>query len=599
MITRTPTVARATSIGRRSGLLGATGTPGLLSRVSGAVAAMTVAGLVAVGLLALPEPVAAATSPTVTVGDASIVEGDVKSRTVSIPVTLSQPPVATVTLSVTLVGVSATGGTASTPNVDFNNKGGAAKALVFKPGQVVKYAVVTVYPDATPEPTESFRVDVAGSPAGYTIGDGSGTGTITDDDPGSGLRASVNDASIVEGDATRRNVQFRVTLSQPATTQVSVNYTIVPATATGGYKSGSTPPAGTDLADFLGVARPVVFKPGGSGLTPVSKTVNVTVYADAANEGDETFAVVLSGPAGGVVIADANGIGTIVDDELGPVTLSGTLPSGGQPRSDSTPNVVGSADAGATVDLYLDASCAGPAAASGSSAQLSGTGIEISVPLNATTPISARARDSVGDVSPCSAAIQYTHDDLAPAAPVIAGSSPTSPSASAIPSIYGVAEPASAVSLWDNASCSGAPVATGSEALFAAPGFGVTVAPDATTVFGAQATDAAGNVSACSAPFSYTHQTPTTLPTPTIDGYFGDGFMGRYLGFEAGIGDFTFYEGSSCSGTVLLEGSDFSIDERWAVFGIMTPLPIGTVVTTRYRIGTDLSPCSAPFTTFF
>jgi hypothetical protein len=78
---------------------------------------------------------------------------------------------------------------------------------------------------------------------------------------------------------------------------VTVNY----ATADG------TAVAGTDYAATSGT---LTFAPGG----PLAQTVTVQVNGDTAIESNETLFLNLSG-AVGAPIADAQGVGTIIDDD--------------------------------------------------------------------------------------------------------------------------------------------------------------------------------------------------------------------------------------------------------------------------------------------
>ncbi|HEV2791589.1 MAG TPA: hypothetical protein VGV69_09860 [Solirubrobacterales bacterium] len=108
-------------------------------------------------------------------------------------------------------------------------------------------------------------------------------------------------------------------------------------------------------------------------------------------------------------------------------------------------------------------------------------------------------------------------DIVAPTAPQLQGTDPASPSLSANPRILGTAEAGSTVRVYGNPTCAGTPVAIGSAAelaspgiaigsppALAAPGLGIAIAAGTTAVFSATATDAVGNISACSAPLSYT-----------------------------------------------------------------------------------------------
>ncbi|HEX5616618.1 MAG TPA: Ig-like domain repeat protein, partial [Acidimicrobiia bacterium] len=261
---------------------------------------------------------------------------------------------------------------------DVNHKGGLTKTLTFLPGRVARDVAVTVYSDTVAEPTETFTVTLSNPSAGYTIGDGVGVGTIVDDDVDAANRLSVGDASIHEGDVTKRIVKFRVALSQQAAAQVTVDYRIVPVSATGNYKSGALPP-GTDVRDMFGETKTLVFKPAlASGLTPVQKIVSAIVFPDTVAEGDETFEIRLSNLTGPAVLADAIGVGTIIEDDGSPVqsttTTVGaddTTPVAGQPVQLTATVGAASGTPTGTVEFFDGAASLGSVALVAGSGQIS------------------------------------------------------------------------------------------------------------------------------------------------------------------------------------------------------------------------------------
>jgi hypothetical protein len=99
------------------------------------------------------------------------------------------------------------------------------------------------------------------------------------------------------------NFNFTVTLSQPATQEVRVDF----ATA-GGTAQGEV--------DFQSRQGQLTFAPG-----EVTKTISVGVFRDQVSEPNETFFVNLTNASPNSVIADSQGMGTILDDD-GPPTLS-------------------------------------------------------------------------------------------------------------------------------------------------------------------------------------------------------------------------------------------------------------------------------------
>jgi probable HAF family extracellular repeat protein len=119
---------------------------------------------------------------------------------------------------------------------------------------------------------------------------------------------SIADARAYEGDTGKPGaISFSVTLTRPATTEVLVDYRVVPDTADE-----------TDIKTFDGQVRSVLFKPSvRSGLTPTTRLITIQVLPDVLSEGDENFRVELLGASGGVLLSDAEAIGTIVDGESG------------------------------------------------------------------------------------------------------------------------------------------------------------------------------------------------------------------------------------------------------------------------------------------
>jgi thermitase len=101
-------------------------------------------------------------------------------------------------------------------------------------------------------------------------------------------------------------------------------------------------------------------------------------------------------------------------------------------------------------------------------------------------------------------------DTTPPVNPVLA-TDPASPGTSPTPRIIGSAEPGSTVRLFANANCSGAPISQLSAAALSSPGVTVSIPSGTTLAFSATATDAALNVSGCTA-VSYTNVSALSGP---------------------------------------------------------------------------------------
>jgi glucose/arabinose dehydrogenase/N-acetylneuraminic acid mutarotase len=105
-------------------------------------------------------------------------------------------------------------------------------------------------------------------------------------------------------------------------------------------------------------------------------------------------------------------------------------------------------------------------------------------------------------------------DQVPPATPTITDTDPDSPADDNSPEVMGSAEAGSTVKLYSDPTCTGAVLATDGAANFASPG--LTPSPalidNTTTEFRVTATDAADNISACSAPFAYVEKSSVTGP---------------------------------------------------------------------------------------
>ncbi len=191
-----------------------------------------------------------------------------------------------------------------------------------------------------------------------------------------------------------------------------------------------------------------------------------------------------------------------------PPTFSGVSPA--SPSNIATsPSIAGNVEAGALVTLYTTSDCSGTALASESSVGTTFS-VDVDVAANTTTTFFATATDAAGNVSACSASgIVYVHDDLPPSAPSNLVTAPSSPSNDATPDVSGdLPADAIAVAIYDNAACTGTPLATSA----ATSAFSLTVSITADTTFYAAATDLAGNPSACSSGIAYTLDTAAPAP---------------------------------------------------------------------------------------
>ena len=291
------------------------------------------------------------------------------------------------------------------------------------------------------------------------------------------------------------------------------------------------------------------------------------LIVSALPDGTSTFYA--SASAGGLTSACSSGF-TIVIDTAAPAapTITSALPS-----NNVSPTIKGTAEAGSTVTLYSGAACSGSVIASGTATTWSGSGFTPSSPLaDGTYGFSAKATDAAGNISACSSDAVYVLDKTAPPAPAINSVSPSSPSNNVSPTIKGAAEAGSTVTLYSGAACSGSVIASGTAATWSGSGFTPASAlAEGTYVFTAKATDAAGNISACSTSFTYVLD--TTSPVLPTFGSFTPASPSLSTApvltgtAEAGS-SLSFYGDSGCTGSVLASGTASALASPGLTFSL-------------------------------
>jgi hypothetical protein len=233
--------------------------------------------------------IAASTPVTLTVNDVTVTETNAAGVNAVLTVTLSAA--SSQTVSVTYATAN---GTATAP-ADYT--AAAATVLTFAPGTTTRTITVPITGDLINETTETFVVNLT-APVNATIADAQGVVTITDNDAAGSLR--INDVVVTEGNTGTLNATFTVTLSVASSQTVSVTY----ATANG---------TATAPADYTAAAATVLtFTPGST-----TRTFTVPVVGDLLDEDNETFVVNLTTPVN-ATIADAQGVGTITDNDAAP-----------------------------------------------------------------------------------------------------------------------------------------------------------------------------------------------------------------------------------------------------------------------------------------
>lgn len=226
-------------------------------------------------------------TPSVSVGDVTVTEGNDGTLNAVFSVTLSAIFDQDVTVS-----YATTDGdywNTATAGSDYEARSGQ---VTIPAGQTSATVAIPVYGDRLVEDTETFFLRLT-NPTNAFMADGLGIATILDNEP----RISIDNVTKYEGNGKTTTFTFTVRLSVGYDQAVTVNY----ATA------GGTATAGTDYTSKTGT---LTFAAG-----ETSKTISVVVKGDKQKEANETFFVDLSGVSNNAIIGIARGLGTILDDD--------------------------------------------------------------------------------------------------------------------------------------------------------------------------------------------------------------------------------------------------------------------------------------------
>ncbi|QSX77824.1 Calx-beta domain-containing protein [Agrilutibacter solisilvae] len=223
--------------------------------------------------------------PSLYIDNASITEGNSGTRVMNFTVRLSRPATTAVSYTIATANGSAVAGT------DYVARSLAGETI--PAGQTTRSFAVTVNGDTQAEPNETLLVNLS-APSGAYIADGQAVGTVFNDD---GPTLSVADLTVVEGNNGQYQVNFLVSLSQPAPGPVSYDISTSNGSAIGGN-------------DFL--VRNLTGETIPAGQT--SRAFSITVGGDTAVETNEVFYVNLTA-ATGATIYDGRAVATLVNDD--------------------------------------------------------------------------------------------------------------------------------------------------------------------------------------------------------------------------------------------------------------------------------------------
>ena len=289
--------------------------------------------------------------PAVSVGDATVAEGG----TAQFTITLSAVSTQAVMVEWRTADDTSTVAHRAIAGTDYTAVTSARTATIAAGATSVTVEVQTTQ-DSLDEENETFLVTLQ-NPANATLGDATGTATITDDD--ASPQVSVSDAaSVVEGNnpAVTTDMTFTVSLSRVTSKQVTVPFTL-----------GGTAAEGSDYTAPASLA--VTVPPMTTGANIV-----VAVTGDTVKEDDETIVVTLGTPTNATLstaVGAGTGTGIIKDDEAekqidADVTLRLSppiIPENGGSKGASYVTATLSEPLTEDVTLQLDATAVAPAGA--------------------------------------------------------------------------------------------------------------------------------------------------------------------------------------------------------------------------------------------
>lgn len=281
-------------------------------------------------------------------------------------------------------------------------------------------------------------------------------------------------------------------------------------------------PANNNAPRVLGDAEPgatvVLFDnadcngdPIGTGVVPSNGQFEISLQvADDTVTSVYARATDVAGNVAGCSTASIN----YREDSTAPLAPTLTHTSPASPANHNAPMLVGSAEVGAVVRVYASSQCSGDPV---HTAVVNTQGIfnaALTVADNSQITWTATATDPAGNTSTCSQALVYVEDSTAPAIPSIDRSTPGSPSNAVQVALSGRADASSTVRLYANDGCRDVPHAQTTANELEQFVFSVVMPRDMTSWWTVSSSDAAGNVSPCSATFFF--EQDSTPPVPPV-----------------------------------------------------------------------------------
>ncbi|RYG62701.1 hypothetical protein EON80_22620, partial [bacterium] len=225
--------------------------------------------------------------PTLSIADASVVEGASGTQELVFTVTLAEAGLQPVTFKYATANSTAKAG---------EDYGAKSSTGTIAAGQLSTTIAVVVNGDTLPETDEFFNLNLT-EIKGAILKRSSAVGTITNDDATPTI--SVNSVTVPEGNSGTTDATFQVTLSTASSQSVTVKF----ATANGTAVAGN---------DFTAQNGTLTFGPG-----ETTKAIVVKIKGDTLDEDDEQFGLKLTDPINATLLV-GQGSAKITDNDAAP-----------------------------------------------------------------------------------------------------------------------------------------------------------------------------------------------------------------------------------------------------------------------------------------
>jgi alpha-tubulin suppressor-like RCC1 family protein len=242
-----------------------------------------------------------------------------------------------------------------------------------------------------------------------------------------------------------------------------------------------------------------------------------------------------------------------VEDETPPAAPTIVSATPAPPSPSTAPTLSGTAEPGATVRIYAEASCAGVPVATVTAGAAGTFSAAATAAANATTHFAATATDALENTSACGSPFDYASDSQPPGDPVLAAVTPAGPASGVNPVVSGTAEPGLELVLYAAQTCTGPSLGEGRVATDGTFQIIATVPANAETTFHGRVTDAAGNGSGCALGPTYVEDSnpPVAWPIEATPPSPSNALTVTFSGTTEPISTVTLFDDRACGHPVL------------------------------------------------